>query len=160
MKVIYPGTFDPITKGHLDIIERSSKLFDEVVVVIMDNPKKLCMFNKEERLNMIENLITRYPNVSADIGTGLTAMFASRVGARGIIRGIRAVQDYEYELQTASANSLLQPDVETIFLLSKPDKSFLSSSAVKEIATYQGDISYFVDPYVEDKIKKKVKEDE
>lgn len=145
MKIaIYPGTFDPITKGHLDIIERSSKLFDEVIVVIMHNEQKKCLFSEQERLGMINKEISQYRNVKADIGEGLTIEYAQEKQASVMIRGIRAVADYEYELQNATANMMLNEEIETIFLLSKPDHSFLSSSVAKSIAMHGGKLDKFV----------------
>ena len=133
MKACYPGTFDPITKGHLDIIIRAASIFDEVVVLIMNNPRKKCVFSVEERKEMIERCIN-IPNVKVEIGEGLTVEYAKKINAKVIIRGIRAVSDYEYELQQATANLMLDEDIETLFFIAKPKYSFLSSSVVKEIA--------------------------
>ena len=137
MKVCYPGTFDPITAGHLDIIERASNKFDEVIVLIMQNPRKKCMFTAEERKYMIEKCV-KGNNIKVEIGTGLTVEYAKKLGASAIIRGIRAVTDYEYELQQATANMKLESSIETLFLIAKPEYSFLSSSVVKEIAMNGG----------------------
>ena len=137
MKVCYPGTFDPITVGHLDIIERASNKFDEVIVLIMQNPRKKCMFTAEERKYMIEQCI-KADNVKVEIGTGLTVEYAKKLGASAIVRGIRAVTDYEYELAQATANMKLESTIETLFLIAKPEYSFLSSSVVKEIAMNGG----------------------
>ncbi len=137
MKVCYPGTFDPITAGHLDIIERASNKFDEVIVLIMQNPRKKCMFSAEERKYMIVQCI-KADNIKVEIGTGLTVEYARKLGASAIIRGIRAVTDYEYELQQATANMKLEGSIETLFLIAKPEYSFLSSSVVKEIAMNGG----------------------
>lgn len=156
MKIaIYPGSFDPITKGHLDIIERSAKIFDQVIVVIMRNERKKYLFSEKERLAMIREACQHLDNVICDAGEGLSVRYAKSKGACAMIRGIRAVQDYEYELQTATANMLLDPEIETCFFMAKPEYSFLSSSTVKEIASYQGDVDRFVDPYVEKKLKEK-----
>ncbi len=147
MKACYPGSFDPITNGHLDIISRASGMFEEVYVLIMKNPKKTCLFSEEERKNMIEkSLPADMKNVKVKIGEGLTVNEARRLGCGAIIRGIRAVSDYEYELQIATANMMLGHEIETIFLIAKPQYSFLSSSVVKEIASYHGDILNLV-PY-------------
>ena len=137
MKVCYPGTFDPITAGHLDIIERASNKFDEVIVLIMQNPRKKCMFTAEERKYMIERCV-KADNIKVEIGSGLTVEYAKKLGASAIIRGIRAVTDYEYELQQATANMKLESSIETLFLIAKPEYSFLSSSVVKEIAMNGG----------------------
>lgn len=154
-KAIYPGSFDPITKGHLDIIKRSAKIFDEVCVVIMNNETKHCLFSEEERLDMMQHSCKDLQNVTCKIGTGLSVKYARTIDASVIIRGIRAVQDYEYELQNATANMWLDDGIETCFFLSKPEYSFLSSSSVKEIARYKESVSKFVDPYVEDKLKER-----
>lgn len=140
----YPGTFDPITNGHLDIIRRASKMFDEVVVTIMVNPKKRVTFTDENRKEMIEKCITNLSNVKVVIGSGLTVEFAKSINATAIIRGIRAVADYEYELQQATANMMLNDQIETLFFVARPEFSFLSSSVAKEIAINGGDISKFI----------------
>ncbi len=147
MKAVYPGTFDPITKGHLDIIERAACIFDEVDVLIMVNVRKQCLFTEEERKQMIIDSLQELENkdrINVRIGSGLTVRFAEKLKADAIIRGIRAVSDYEYELQQATANMVLNNKLETVFLIAKPEFSFLSSSVVKEIAMNGGDISEFV----------------
>lgn len=160
MKIaIYPGTFDPITKGHLDIIERSAKLYDQVIVVIMQNEQKKSLFSEAERLEMIKAEICDFSNVSADIGHGLTVDYAKRKNAQVMIRGIRAVADYEYELQNATANMLLNKEIETIFLLSQPLHSFLSSSVAKAVAMHHGDLSNFVSEAVAQKLHQKFTKD-
>lgn len=154
---IYPGSFDPITKGHMDIIKRSAKIFDQVIVVIMRNEKKRYLFSEEERLTMITQACLSLENVSCVVGEGLSVKFAKENNANVMIRGIRAVQDYEYELQSATANMWLDSSIETCFFLAKPEYSFLSSSTVKEIASYGEDVSRFVDAYVEQKLSEKFK---
>jgi pantetheine-phosphate adenylyltransferase len=154
-KAMYPGTFDPLTIGHLDVIKRSSSLFDHVYVVIMENKNKTATFSAKERLDMILQVIEPYDNVSAMIGEGLTVDYAKKVGAEILIRGIRAVMDYEYELQQATANMILKPEIETVFLLTRPEYSFMSSSAVKEIARNHGDLSAFVPSQVLNQVKAK-----
>lgn len=144
LKAVYPGSFDPITKGHLDIIERASKLYDELIVLIMENENKKCLFSKQERLAMVQTEVAHLPNVKVDIGSGLTVQYAINNDAKVMIRGIRAVVDYENELQIATTNMMLAEDIETIFLLAKPQHSFLSSSAAKVIAQNKGDLSRFV----------------
>ncbi|MBR2990559.1 MAG: pantetheine-phosphate adenylyltransferase, partial [Solobacterium sp.] len=129
MKACYPGTFDPITKGHLDVIERASKMFDELDVLIMRNVRKQSTFSEEERLHLIEEAVRTLPehdNIHVMIGTGLTVEMARKIGAKSIIRGIRAVSDYEYELQQATGNQVLAPEIETVFIIARPEYSFLS----------------------------------
>ena len=154
-KAMIPGSFDPITRGHVDIIERSSKIFDEVVVVIMENSAKKSLFTKEERVEMIQKEVEHLSNVSVYIGSGLTINTAKSLGANAMVRGIRATSDYEYEVSIATANMMLNKEIETMFLLSKPEYSFVSSSIVKEIASYQGDLHSFVSEYVEKKLREK-----
>ncbi len=157
-KAIYPGTFDPITLGHLDIIRRASTLVDQLEVVIMRNPNKSNSdFSVEERLEMISSVIQEFNNVTVSAQTGLTVEYAKVSGASILIRGIRAVMDYEYELQQATANMVLAPNIETVFLLTRPQYSFLSSSVVKQIAQNKGDLAPFVPSQVKDFIEKKYK---
>ncbi len=143
-RAIYAGSFDPITLGHLDIIERGSVLFDELIILLMVNEEKNSMFTMEERKKMIEDSTRHLKNVRVEIGDGLTVEVAKSLDCRILLRGIRAVTDYEYELQLATANMTLEPEIETVFLVSKPYLSFLSSSTVKTIAKNHGDISMFV----------------
>ncbi len=158
MKACYPGTFDPLTNGHLDIIERAANIFDEVVVLINHNPRKNCLFTVEERKAMIEKSISTLSNASkitVMVGKGLTVNIAESIQAKTMIRGIRAVTDYEYELATATANMKINPNVETFFLIARPEYTFLSSSTVKEIAMNDGDITEFVPkPILEDVVKR------
>ena len=154
-KAMIPGSFDPITKGHVDIIERTSHLFDEVVVVIMENAAKKSLFTKEERVQMIQDEVSHLENVSVLVGSGLTVKMAKQLGANAMVRGIRATSDYEYEVSIATANMMLENDVETMFLLSKPEYSFVSSSTVKEIAYYHGDLDKFVSKNIEEKLREK-----
>lgn len=143
MKACYSGTFDPITLGHLDIIERASHIYDEVIVLIMHNERKHCIFSEEERKEIIERVLSSAglsEKVSVIIGTGLTVNEAKENGASVILRGIRQVSDYEYELLQASANMYLNPNIETVLMIAKPELAFVSSSAVKEIAENDGDI--------------------
>ena len=155
-KAIYPGTFDPITLGHLDIIKRASTLVDQLEVVIMRNPNKSNSdFSVEERLEMISSVIQEFSNVTVSAQTGLTVEYAKVSGASILIRGIRAVMDYEYELQQATANMVLAPTIETVFLLTRPQYSFLSSSVVKQIAQNKGDLTPFVPSQVKEFIERK-----
>jgi pantetheine-phosphate adenylyltransferase len=154
-KALYPGSFDPITNGHVDVIERASKIFDSLEVVIMNNPNKKTTFTVEERLEMLNRVISRFPNVTCSAQGGLTVDYAKRVGAEVLVRGIRAVMDYEYELQQATANMVLSPTIETVFLLTRPKYSFLSSSVVKQIALNNGELHLFVPDEIKDIILKK-----
>ena len=144
IKAIYPGTFDPITVGHLDIILRSAKIYDRLIVAVMENPAKRCTFSKEERKRMIEKCIVGIDNVEVVIGEGLTVNLADSYECNILVRGVRAVSDYESELALAPANLGLNPNVETVFMVSKPELSFLSSSIAKEIASFNGDISDYI----------------
>lgn len=155
MKAVYTGTFDPITNGHLDIIERASRMFDEVTVLIMSNPAKKCLFTEEERRSMIEkslSALNSVSNVSVLVGEGLTVEMARRLGAVAIVRGIRAVSDYEYELKQATANMKLNDHIETMLMIARPEYSFLSSSVVKEISVYGGDIKGMVPDAIIDEV--------
>ena len=155
IKAIYPGTFDPITVGHLDVIKRASKIYDKLIVAVMENNKKNCTFSDIERKEMIEKCVKDFKNVKVVIGDGLTVEFAKKNNCNVIIRGIRAVSDYESELALATANMSLNNDIETVFMVAKPELSFLSSSIAKEIASYNGDIStYIPKPIIKDVSKK------
>ena len=159
MKACYPGTFDPITKGHLDIIERASRRFDELVVLIMRNPNKKCLFSEAERKEMIEASVASLPEakkITVMIGSGLTVEYASSIGASTIIRGIRAVTDYEYELLQATANMYLNDQIETMLLIARPEYSFLSSSVVKEIGMNRGSITRMVPDVIEERVKERL----
>ena len=148
MIAVYPGSFDPVTYGHIDIIERASRLFDEVVVLLMVNDAKPGSFSMQERKEFLEQTTSHLKNVRIEIGSGLTVEYAYNLGARVIIRGIRAVTDYEYEMQMGTANMALNSEVETIFMVAQPAYSFLSSSIAKSIAINNGDLSNFVPPAV------------
>ena len=155
IKAIYPGTFDPITVGHLDVIKRAAKIYDKLIVAVMENNKKNCTFSDVERKQMIEKCVKDLPNVSVVIGDGLTVEFAKKNNCKVIIRGIRAVSDYESELALATANMNLDKDIETVFMVAKPELSFLSSSIAKEIASFNGDIkTYIPKPIIKDVSKK------
>ena len=154
-KAVYPGSFDPITKGHLDIIERASKIFDELVVVIMQNSCKQSVFDQDQRVAMIEKCIAHLPNVSVQVGSGLTVDYSKSINANVLIRGIRAISDYEYELSQASANQMLNPEIETLFMIARPQYSFISSSIAKEIVRYNGDVSGCIPSCIIDEFKAK-----
>ena len=155
-RAIYPGSFDPITNGHLDIIERSAKLFDEVIVAVLVNEDKSPMFSTEERVELIKT-VSRWNNVQVGTFEGLLVHYAVEQGAQVIVRGIRAVSDYEYELQMALMNRRLEPRVETVFMMSAEAYSYLSSRLIKEVFRLGGSISGLVPPEVEAQMKKKLK---
>lgn len=158
MKIgIYPGSFDPVTFGHLDIIERGAKIVDKLIVGVLTNNAKTPLFSSEERVRMINNLTKHLDNVEAKAFDGLTVDFAHAEGATMIVRGLRAVTDFEYELQLAQTNKVIAPDIDTIFLTTNLKYSYLSSSTVKEIASFGGDIHEFVSPEIQDRMKGKFK---
>ena len=152
---VYPGSFDPVTNGHFDIISRSTKLCDKLIVAILKNNSKVSTFDFDERIDLLRKVLKDIPNVEIQIFEGLLANFVDEVGASAIIKGLRAVSDYEYELQMALLNKQLSPDVETIFMTANMEYSYLSSSIVKEVARYGGDVSGLVpDCIIEDITKK------
>jgi len=146
---IYPGSFDPITNGHLDLIQRGSRLFDRLIVSILRNESKAPLFTVEERIEMLHEVVQVYPNVEVDSFNGLLVDHAAAYNATVLLRGIRAISDYEYELQMALMNRRLRPDIETVFLLAQEAYSFISSRLVKEVFGLGGDISGLVPPSVE-----------
>ena len=152
---IYPGSFDPITYGHIDIIERAAKLADNIIVVVLNNDEKKHLFSVSDRLEMIKDATRSYTNVEVDSFDGLLVDYAKLKCADMIIRGLRAVTDFEYELQLAQTNRELYNKVDTVFLLTNIQYSYLSSSIVKQVAKEKGDISKFVTPYVISKLKEK-----
>ncbi|MDO5101062.1 MAG: pantetheine-phosphate adenylyltransferase [Eubacteriales bacterium] len=155
LRGIYPGSFDPITYGHLDIIKRAAKFVDHLTVGVLHNPAKRPLFSVEERVEMIRQSIKDIPNVSVEAFSGLSVMFAKQKNATVIVRGLRAVTDFEYELQMAQTNRVLSEGIDTLFLTTALDYAYLSSTNVREVACFQGDISKFVPPFVEKKIKEK-----
>jgi pantetheine-phosphate adenylyltransferase len=152
---LYPGSFDPITNGHLDLIARGSRLSDRLIVAILRNEAKRPLFSVEERVEMIGEAVRPFPNVEVASFEGLTIAYAASRGANLILRGVRAVSDYEYELQMALMNRRLQPGIETVFLMAAESYSFVSSRLVKEVASHGGDISGFVPAAVAERIRKK-----
>jgi pantetheine-phosphate adenylyltransferase len=148
VKAIYPGTFDPVTNGHTDLIERASKLFTQVIVGVASSPSKQPRFDLSERVNMIEAIIKHLPNVTVVGFSGLLVDFAQQHQAKVLIRGLRAVSDFEYEFQLANMNRRLSADLESVFLTPSEENSFISSTLVKEVALHHGDVSQFVDPVV------------
>ena len=153
---IYPGSFDPPTNGHLDLIARGSKIFDELIVAILRNAEKTPLFSVAERRLMLENLTGEFRNVSVDTFDGLTVDYAIRAGASAILRGIRAISDYEYELQMALMNRKLHPELETVCMMPAEQYSYLSSRLVREIATLGGSIKDLVPEMVEQRIREKL----
>ena len=153
---VCPGSFDPITYGHVDIIERASSLYDEVVVAVMINHSKKSLFTVEERIALIEDVCRKFPNVRVDSWHGLLVDFCKQNEIPAIVKGLRAVSDFEYELQMSQMNHQLA-GVETVFISTSPQYSYLSSSLVKEIATYGGDVSAYVPSSVLTQLLKKVK---
>ncbi|MFA7744733.1 pantetheine-phosphate adenylyltransferase [Salinicoccus roseus] len=152
---VCPGSFDPITYGHLDIIERTSKIFDTVYVSVLKNSSKEGLFTTEERVELIRQVTERYPNVEVRSFNGLLIDFCEEVGAEAIVRGLRAVSDFEYEMQLTSMNRKLNSSIETIYMMTNNNYSFISSSIVKEVAKYGGKIEDVVPPLVEEALKRK-----
>lgn len=153
LTAIYPGSFDPITSGHLDLIARGARLADRLVVAILRNENKQPLFSIEERADMLREVLSGYPNVEVDSFDGLLVDYAAKRNAGLILRGIRAISDYEYELQMALMNRRLRPEIETVFLMSGEAYSFISSRLVKEIIRFGGNISGLVPPAVEARLK-------
>jgi len=156
VKAIYPGSFDPPTNGHLDLIERGSKIFDELVVAILRNPEKSPLFSVAERRNMLEAMTAGFDNVSVETFDGLTVEYAMKVEASAVLRGIRAISDYEYELQMALMNRKLQPKLETVFMMPAEKYSYVSSRLVREVAQLGGSIDCLVPPLVGQKLREKM----
>ena len=154
IRAMYPGTFDPITNGHIDLVRRASGMFDEVVVAVADNPKKKPMFTQTERVAMAQSILSDLKNVKVIAYNNLTIHFAKEQNLNVIVRGIRAVSDYEFEFQLASMNRQLDENIETLFMTPADEYSYLSSSMVREIAAYGGSVEQFVHPIVNDAIKK------
>lgn len=154
-KVIYPGTFDPVTNGHLDIIKRAIELFDEVIVTVAKNPSKTCLFTVEERVEMLRASLKDYNRVKVDWFDGLVVEHARNVGAIGIIRGLRAVSDFEYEFQMALMNRKLADDITTILLMPHARYTYLNSTIIRNLAQFNGKVSDFVPEIVDKKLKEK-----
>lgn len=154
-KVIYPGTFDPVTKGHIDIVRRATELFEEVIVTVAKNPAKTPLFTIEERIEMLVDSLKEFKNVHIDSFDGLVVEHAKRNGAIGIIRGLRAVSDFEYEFQMALMNRKLAGDITTILLMPHARYTYLNSTIVRDLAQFQGNVSEFVPPIVVEKLKMK-----
>ena len=156
MKVVYPGTFDPLTLGHEDLVRRASRLFDTVVVAIADSEAKRPFFSAQERIEMAREVLRPYSNVEVTGFSSLLMQFVEDQGAQAILRGLRAVSDFEYEFQMAGMNRNLYPDVETLFLTPGEKYMFISATFVREIARFGGDVSKFVHPHVADCLRRKI----
>ena len=153
---VYPGSFDPVTFGHLDIITRSAKLVDELIVGVLVNNAKSPLFSVEERVKILEKTVENIPNVKVIPFEGLLVEFVRKMEAQMVVRGLRAITDFEYELQMAQTNHKLEPELETIFLTTSLEYSYLSSSTVKEVAAFGGDISQFVPHIVIERMQEKM----
>jgi len=155
-KAIYPGTFDPFTNGHLDVLERALNIFDHVDVVLAENSQKKTLFSVEERLDMIRKVVLDIPDVNVDVlHSGLLADYARQAGASAIVRGVRQVKDFEYEFQMSLLNRHLYPEVTTVFLMPNVKYTYVASSIIREVAMLGGDVSKFVHPYVLDHLSVK-----
>lgn len=154
---IYPGSFDPITNGHLDIIKRSAKVFDEVVVLVLVNPNKKGMFTISERVRLIESVVETIDNVKVQSYSGLLVDYMKEQNARVIIKGLRAISDFEYEFQMALMNNKLDPNVETFFMMTRAEYSYLSSSSIKQVAAFGGSIKDLVPDEIIDEVLLKSK---
>lgn len=154
-KAVYPGTFDPITRGHEDLVLRAASLFDHVVLAVADSPSKRPFFALEERVQMAKDVLAGHPNIEVVGFSGLLMDFLRSQGARIILRGLRAVSDFEYEFQMAGMNRKLYPDVETIFLTPGEQYMFISATMVREIAALGGDVSHFVNPVILSRLRRK-----
>jgi len=150
---IYPGSFDPITKGHLDVLKTGSEIFDKVIIAVSRNSEKKNFLTTEERVELIKASIEGLNNVEVDSFEGLTVEYAKKKGAKVLLRGLRAVSDFEYEMQLSQTNSALSPEIKTVFLITKPKYNFISSSTVKEISMMGGDVSKFVPEAVNELLK-------
>lgn len=157
VKAVYPGTFDPITNGHIDIIMRSLKAFDHIIVGIGPNPAKTTLFSSEERISMVTGSLLSIPNVSVEAFDGLLVDFAKKHNARVIIRGLRAISDFEYEFQMALMNRKLDSDIETVFLMPSEEYSYLTSSIIKVVGSFGGDISSLIPIVAQEMLNNKFK---
>lgn len=158
LRAIYPGSFDPVTFGHIDIIERAARISDELIVGVLQNKAKTPLFSVEERVIMLREVTKHLKNVKIVPFEGLLIEFAKTMDAKVIVRGLRAITDFEYELQMSQTNRKLNSDVETLFLTTSLDYSYLSSTTVKEVASFDGDITQFVPEFVAEKVTEKIRE--
>lgn len=155
MKAVYPGSFDPVTAGHLDIIERAARIFDQLVVTVFANPSKEPLFNLQERMEMLKEATRHIPNVEVDCSTGLLVPYVRRVGASVIVKGLRAMSDFDYEFRMALMNKKLDAEIETVFILTSSQYAYLSSSLIKEVASFGGCVTGLVPEVVERRLKEK-----
>lgn len=158
LRAIYPGSFDPVTYGHMDIIERAARISDELIVGVLQNNAKSPLFSVEERVIMLREVTKEFKNVKIIPFEGLLVDFAKQIDANVVIRGLRAITDFEYEMQMSQTNRKLNSDIETLFLTTSLDYSYLSSTTVKEVASFDGDIKQFVPEFVADQVTEKIKE--
>lgn len=155
-RAVYPGSFDPVTKGHLDIIERAAAIVDELIVGVLNNNEKTPLFSVEERVKMLKDVTVHIPNVRIESFSGLSVEFVKKCGAAFLVRGLRAVTDFEYELQMAQTNRSIDREVDTLFFTTELKYAYISSTIVKEVAYYGGDISGFVPPQVVQSVCEKI----
>jgi len=155
-KAIYPGTFDPVTYGHLDIVERAARLYDKVVIAVAHSREKAPLFSVDERVAMLKDAVSRYDNVEVEDFDGLVVDYAVNKSSKVVIRGLRMISDFEYEFQMALTNRKLNSDIETVFMMPKESYSYLSSKLIKEVAKLGADVSKFVPENVEKKLKEKL----
>ncbi len=156
-KAIYPGSFDPFTNGHLDIVKRSAPLFERLIVAIGDNPAKQPLFEKDERIRLIKEIARPLRNVDVEAFDGLLVDYAKKRGAKVVVRGIRTISDFEYEYQMALTNKALAPDIETVFMVTSKEYAFVSAKLIKEAASLGGDIATFVPPEIAKVMKNRIK---
>ena len=152
---VYPGTFDPVTNGHLDLVTRASQIFDKIIIAVSNNPHKNPLFSMEERKDLIEQIVKGRKNIEVDLFDGLLVEYAKSKGACAIIRGLRAVSDFEYEFQMALMNRKLMPDLETVYLMPSEEYTYINSTIAKEIAKFGGEVSCFVPEVVKKALQKK-----
>lgn len=155
MRAIYPGSFDPVTNGHIDIIERAAKKMDHLIVAVLNNPSKKSLFDLDEKIILLKEVTKHIPNVEIDSFSGLLTDYALKRDCTNMVRGLRAVSDFEYEMQMALVNNKMFPEIETFFMVSSGEYAYLSSSIVREVAEFGGNISFFVPKVVEEALEKK-----